>query len=185
MKSTYRDKVVNGICQGAKNYIKNSDNLETGFGPTIIGEWSAADTDCALWLNNVGQGSRWDGTYYDTDGNIATKACPKCSCKYRNEASIWPAGYQQFLSMYVDAQIDAFSGSYGSFFWNFKVEEGSEPHWSYFDLVVSRNDQYGHLSMEDSFYTRVANTRKKKLFLSHSGTWSCTCQYCRTKLQLC
>ncbi|KAG2175164.1 hypothetical protein INT44_007652 [Umbelopsis vinacea] len=135
MKSTYRDKVVNGICQGAKNYIKNSDSLETGFGPTIVGEWSAADTDCAMWLNNVGQGSRWDGTFYDEQGNLANKSCPKCSCKYRSEASVWPSGYQQFLQMYVDAQIDAFSGSYGFFFWNFKVEGGSEPHWSYFDLV--------------------------------------------------
>ena len=25
-------------------------------GPTIVGEWSIADTDCALYLNSVGQG---------------------------------------------------------------------------------------------------------------------------------
>ncbi|KAH8551538.1 glycoside hydrolase superfamily [Umbelopsis sp. PMI_123] len=135
MRSSYREKVVNGVCQGAKNYIRNSGNQETGFGPTIIGEWSAADTDCALWLNNVGQGAHWDGTYYDKGGNLTAKICPKCTCKYRNVASAWPPAYRQFLQMYMQGQIDAFSASYGFFFWNFKIEEGSEPHWSYFDLV--------------------------------------------------
>jgi glucan 1,3-beta-glucosidase len=137
MKASYREKVVNGICDGAMNYVRNSDSPETGFGPTIIGEWSAADTDCALWLNNVGQGSRWDGTFYDLKGNVIPNECRTCSCKYRNESLLWPAGYSQFLKMYVQGQIDAYSQSHGHFFWNFKVEDGSEPHWSYFDLVVS------------------------------------------------
>ncbi len=30
---------------------------------TIIGEWSTAATDCAMWLNGRGVGSRWDGTW--------------------------------------------------------------------------------------------------------------------------
>ncbi|KAJ2964449.1 hypothetical protein NQZ79_g639 [Umbelopsis isabellina] len=135
MKSSYRDKVVNGICNGAYNYVKSSQNLTTGFGPTIVGEWSAADTDCALWLNNVGQGSHWDGSYYEADGTKNEKICEKCSCKYRNEASLWPTQYRDYLKMYVQGQLDAFSTSYGYFFWNFKVEGGTEPHWSYFDLV--------------------------------------------------
>lgn len=135
MKSSYRDKVVNGVCNGAYNYVKSSHNLTTGFGPTIVGEWSAADTDCALWLNNVGQGSHWDGSFYEADGTKQEKICEKCSCKYRNDASLWPSQYRDYLKMYVQGQLDAFSNSYGYFFWNFKIEDGSEPHWSYFDLV--------------------------------------------------
>lgn len=30
---------------------------------TIIGEWSTAPTDCALWLNGRNIGARWDGTF--------------------------------------------------------------------------------------------------------------------------
>lgn len=152
MKTTYRDKVVNSICQAAKNTIRNSDNLETGFGPTIVGEWSAADTDCALWLNNVGQGSHWEGTFYDQSGQLASKVCTKCSCKYRNESSLWPSGYRQFVKMYMQGQIDAFSQSYGHFFWNFKVENGSEPHWSYFDLVVSERRDSRAICMRQTDY---------------------------------
>lgn len=35
------------------------------FGLTTAGEWSNAVTDCGLYLNNVGAGTRYEGTYID------------------------------------------------------------------------------------------------------------------------
>jgi hypothetical protein len=35
----------------------------TAFGMTTAGEWSNAVTDCGKWVNGVGQGQRYDGTY--------------------------------------------------------------------------------------------------------------------------
>lgn len=49
-------------CSGYTGLLVASQNPETGWGPTINGEWSQADTDCAPYLNNVGVGSRWTGT---------------------------------------------------------------------------------------------------------------------------
>ena len=36
------------------------------FGLTAAGEWSNAVTDCGLWVNGVGLGTRYEGTYTGT-----------------------------------------------------------------------------------------------------------------------
>ncbi|KAG0236749.1 hypothetical protein BGW41_000340 [Actinomortierella wolfii] len=33
------------------------------FGPTLVGEFSSATNDCAKWLNGIGIGTRWEGTF--------------------------------------------------------------------------------------------------------------------------
>lgn len=39
-------------------------NLTTArFGLSIAAEWSLAINDCGKWLNNVGNGQRYEGTY--------------------------------------------------------------------------------------------------------------------------
>ena len=41
-------------CDGWTKQTQESMNTATGFGPTLIAEWSQADTDCAKHLTNVG-----------------------------------------------------------------------------------------------------------------------------------
>jgi glucan 1,3-beta-glucosidase len=41
--------------------LVNTSMSEFGF--TIVGEFSNAVTDCGLFLNGVGMGSRYEGTY--------------------------------------------------------------------------------------------------------------------------
>ncbi|KAF9190558.1 hypothetical protein BGZ51_008496 [Haplosporangium sp. Z 767] len=98
------------------------------FGPTIVGEFSVAVNDCAKYLNGVGMGYRWDGTF---DGTPPKS--PNSTCTNENTASTYDAEYKKFLSDYFNAQIDAFEQGAGWFYWNFKTE--TNPLWSYFDGV--------------------------------------------------
>ena len=42
---------------------------------TVMGEWSTAMTDCALWLNGRNVGSRWDGTWFPAPGTPTLGSC--------------------------------------------------------------------------------------------------------------
>ncbi|KAI9629154.1 hypothetical protein KEM48_011000 [Puccinia striiformis f. sp. tritici PST-130] len=44
-------------------WAKGFNQTNTDFGFNFAGEYSLAVNDCGLWLNNIGVGSRYDGTY--------------------------------------------------------------------------------------------------------------------------
>lgn len=99
------------------------------FGPTMVGEWSQADTDCTLHLNGVFNGARWNGTFF---GN--KPACPtkdeKCDCsKDMADPATFSDEYKLFLQTWAEAQMSAFERSWGWFYWTWKTE--SAPLWSY------------------------------------------------------
>ena len=54
---SHNDK-IDYACKGWSGQMSISTDTSTGFGPTLCGEWSQADTDCATYLNNVGVGTR-------------------------------------------------------------------------------------------------------------------------------
>jgi glucan 1,3-beta-glucosidase len=99
--------------------------------PAMVGEWSQADTDCTKWLNGVGSGSRWDGTWL----NSGKPKCPtlnsQCSCDMANaDPSTYTSDYKNFLQQWAEAQMYAFEkSSWGWFYWTWKLE--SAPLWSY------------------------------------------------------
>jgi glucan 1,3-beta-glucosidase len=137
----HHDK-INFACGGWTAQALRSQNTATGFGPTLCGEWSQADTDCTQYLNNVGVGSRWEGTLnmISTPGGSAsgsvleptcpTKNNPQCSCKGANaDPSEYSAEYKQFLLMFAEAQMHSFEQGWGWFYWTWKTE--SAPQWSY------------------------------------------------------
>ncbi|EWC43676.1 hypothetical protein DRE_01563 [Drechslerella stenobrocha 248] len=108
-----------------------SDSVSSGFGPTMVGEWSQADTDCTRHLNGVGNGARWTGTFL-ADGS--SPACPtgdkQCSCEMANaDPSDYSPEYKLFLKTWAEAQMHAFEKSWGWFYWTWKTE--SAPLWSY------------------------------------------------------
>ncbi|GAB7336507.1 hypothetical protein MBLNU13_g09786t2 [Cladosporium sp. NU13] len=138
---THHDK-INFACGGWTKQALRSQNKATGFGPTLCGEWSQADTDCTQYLNNVGVGSRWEGTLNMVStpgGSISgsvleptcpTKNSPQCSCKGANaDPSDYSDGYKQFLLMFAEAQMHSFEQGWGWFYWTWKTE--SAPQWSY------------------------------------------------------
>jgi glucan 1,3-beta-glucosidase len=135
-------------CAGWTSQAKLSMNTNTGFGPTIFGEWSQADTDCAEYLNNVGVGSRWEGTLNmvdtpggSTSGSVLTPTCPtdnnpRCSCTQANaDSSSYSDSYRQWLKMFAEAQMDSFEYGWGWFYWTWQTE--SAPQWSYKDALAA------------------------------------------------
>ncbi|KAJ4419762.1 hypothetical protein N0V82_004805 [Gnomoniopsis sp. IMI 355080] len=130
---------VNYACEGWTEQTTESMDTSTGFGPTLVAEWSQADTDCAYNLNNVGWGNRWTGTY-DT-GNSSdplealTPRCPTeddtCDCTSANsDPSTYSDDYKQFLLYFASAQMDSFEKGWGWWYWTWWTSEGST-QWSY------------------------------------------------------
>ena len=143
----HHDK-INFACGGWTSQAKLSMNTNTGFGPTIFGEWSQADTDCAENLNNVGIGSRWEGTLNmastpggATTGSVLTPTCPtdnnpRCSCDEANaDTGSYSDTYKQWLLMFSQAQMYSFEYGWGWFYWTWKTE--SAPQWSYSDALAA------------------------------------------------
>lgn len=104
------------------------------FGPTLSGEWSQADTDCAPYLNNVNTGSRWTGTLSlpDPSLSVLTPVCPRkpCSCDRANaDPSTYSPSYKQFLQMFAEAQMFAFEKGWGWFYWTWETEGATQWSW--------------------------------------------------------
>ncbi|KAI9878331.1 MAG: hypothetical protein M1823_006972, partial [Watsoniomyces obsoletus] len=75
----HRDK-LNFACEAWTKQSQRSMDRTTGFGPTMCGEWSQADTDCTQYINNVATGTRWEGTF--NTGNASTSILvPQCPLK--------------------------------------------------------------------------------------------------------
>ena len=129
-------KKVNYACEGWTDQTQISMDKSTGFGPTIIAEWSQADTDCAPHLTNVGQGNRWEGTYKSGDAStqVLSPGCPTkdatCSCAQANaDPSQYSAEYKEFLQMFAEAQMASFEKGWGWFYWTWETETAVQ--WSY------------------------------------------------------
>jgi len=112
------------------------------FGPTLVGEFSSATNDCATYLNGVGVGYRWNGTFVEDNGVVGPAACQPekngeiegyCSCEEQNRVGYYTPEYRKFLSDFTQTQMDAFEQGLGWFYWNFKTEKNAL--WSYFDGV--------------------------------------------------
>ncbi|KAK3816410.1 MAG: glycoside hydrolase superfamily [Benniella sp.] len=123
-------------------WSKNMQRSSLKFGPTLVGEFSSATNDCAIYLNGIGVGYRWDGTFLNEDGVAEEAACqPKknghldgyCSCEVQNHVATYTPEHHQSLSDFTQAQMDAFEQGMGWFYWNFKTETSAL--WSYFDGV--------------------------------------------------
>ncbi|KAK7943081.1 beta-glucosidase 6 [Apiospora aurea] len=108
-------KKVQYACDGWTEQTQLSMNRATGFGPTMFGEWSQADTDCAKHVTNVGWGNRWTGT---------------CSCDQANaDPSRYSDTYKKFLKMFAEAQMVSFEKGLGWWYWTWDTEDA--PLWSY------------------------------------------------------
>lgn len=91
----------------------------------VVGEWSAALTDCVYWLNGVGHGSRYDGNY-ENSPYIG-------SCDNINNVTLWSDEKKQDTRKYIEAQLDAYDQGSGWVFWGYKTENTVE--WDFRALV--------------------------------------------------
>ena len=99
----------------AKTYASNVGHW------VVVGEWSAALTDCAPALNGYGLGSRWEGSF--PRGSTLTGR----SCGTINYIDQWNQTTKDDTSRYIKAQIDTYESlTQGWVFWNFKTTASAE-----------------------------------------------------------
>lgn len=108
----------------------------------IVGEWSAAMTDCAKWLNGVGRLARIDNTFQG-DGFIE-------DCRFSNDHTKMTRQDRINTRRLIEAQLDVYNQTNGFFFWTWKTEDAIE--WSMVDLA-----QIGlfPVPLDDRKYPRV------------------------------
>ena len=92
----------------------------------VVGEWSAAMTDCAAALNGYGKGARYEGLY---PGSTYVG-----SCQNINFIETWDQTFKDDTRMFIEAQLEVYE-KYGQgwIFWNFKTE--ASPEWDAFRLL--------------------------------------------------
>lgn len=110
--------------------------MATSYGPTLCGEWSQADTDCATYLNNVNTGNRWEGTLNLGSSSVTdlVPSCPPnsgtCECTDANaDGSHYSDQYKQWLLMNAEAQMTSFEFGWGWFYWTWITESATQWSW--------------------------------------------------------
>ncbi|KAF3916041.1 hypothetical protein ABW21_db0202278 [Orbilia brochopaga] len=101
------------VACGSLGEVTNSNKY------VVVGEWSAAMTDCARWLNGFGRGARYEGVY---DGSPRYGACSS-----QGTLSRMSYDQRQRLRMFIEAQIITYERrpySRGWIFWTWKTEPG-------------------------------------------------------------
>ncbi|ODQ64453.1 exo-1,3-beta glucanase [Nadsonia fulvescens var. elongata DSM 6958] len=95
----------------------------------VVGEWSAALTDCAPWLNGVGNGARWDGTF-------AKGTSLSNNCWPHNDVTAWSEEFRYNYRRYIEAQLDSYDQGAGWIFWCYKTENALE--WDFVKLTENK-----------------------------------------------
>lgn len=114
---------VNAACSFGRNLV-GVDKW------TVVGEWSAARTDCTKWLNGVGRGTRWEGTLAGGPSKIGD-----CGNRVQGSVASYSAEEKANTRAYIEAQLDAYELVNGWFFWTWK-SQGS-PDWELRDLLAN------------------------------------------------
>ncbi|KAG0669841.1 hypothetical protein C6P45_003236 [Maudiozyma exigua] len=110
----------------------DSINEELPYHPAVVGEWSGAITDCATWLNGVGVGARYDGSYYNTT-RYSTDDEPVGPCHSQYPIEQWNETYKRDVRQFIEAQLATYdTQTTGWIFWNWKTEDAYE--WDYKQL---------------------------------------------------
>ncbi|SCU82746.1 LAMI_0C00716g1_1 [Lachancea mirantina] len=98
---------------------------------TVAGEWAGATTDCTKWINGVGYGARYDGSFSkgsDTSSYIG-------SCQNNEDISSWSDDRKTETRKFIEAQLDAFELRGGWVFWCYKTETSIE--WDFQRLIYN------------------------------------------------
>ncbi|KAG8916640.1 hypothetical protein FRC01_002945 [Tulasnella sp. 417] len=97
------------------------------FGFTLAGEFSLGANDCGRWINGVGQGTRWEGTYTGGDGTNG-------DCTEWNDYASWT---QDRKDSFRQLAMNSFDALQHWFFWTWKIGPSiitgkiETPMWSY------------------------------------------------------
>ena len=107
------DQHISYACNQSQSFVEfESSNIWT-----VLGEWSNALTDCALWLNGRGVGARWEGKW----GTAANQQVFGSCDGYTGDSSTFSDEYKAQLREYFEVQIEIGEMVQGWVFWTWKV----------------------------------------------------------------
>ncbi|GKZ80556.1 exo-1,3-beta-glucanase [Aspergillus niger] len=118
------DDHVKTACSLATQHTMQSDK------PVVVGEWTGALTDCAKYLNGVGNAARYDGTY------MSTTKYGDCTGKSTGSVADFSADEKANTRRYIEAQLEAYEMKSGWLFWTWKTE--GAPGWDMQDLLANQ-----------------------------------------------
>lgn len=95
---------------------------------TVVGEWTGAQTDCAKWLNGLGKGARYDGTFQ------GSSHVGSCDGKYTGTVAGLSGNDKKNIRSFIEAQLDAYDAHTGWFFWTWRTE--GAPEWDMQALIA-------------------------------------------------
>ncbi|KAI9648611.1 glucan exo-1,3-beta-glucosidase [Ciborinia camelliae] len=123
----FTDALVNMTAAEHVEYVCTNARTWTGADKwVVVGEFTAAMTDCAWALNGLGVGSRYDGTYPNST-HVG-------SCEGKSDITTWSDSFKSDMKNYLSAQLASFeTKANGWIFWNFKTESAHE--WDAFKLL--------------------------------------------------
>ncbi|CCF57582.1 hypothetical protein KAFR_0C05910 [Kazachstania africana CBS 2517] len=149
-----------------------SINEQLGYHPAVVGEWSGALTDCATWLNGVGVGARYDGSYYNTT-LYTTNDSPVGNCTSQMPIEEWTSEYREQVRQFVEAQLATYGAkTTGWIFWNWKTENATE--WDYLklkaaDLFPVPFDNYTYFNTNGNIISAVSASLSREAFPSSTS----------------
>jgi len=117
------------VQQPCTNWAGGVNASMRAFGLTTAGEWSNAVTDCGLFLNGVGLGTRYEGDY--ADGGAWTRIG---SCEVWTDYASYTDDTKNAILQFALASMDALQDY---FFWTWKIGPSlasnkiETPAWSY------------------------------------------------------
>lgn len=109
------NQLNSSIRQHIQAIVDYSDGVTEERHPAVVGEWSAALTDCTYWLNGVDRGARFDGTFRN---NITIGECDNIQ-DYLN----WSPEFRNDTRRFIELQIQSYGLSSGWIFWTYKTED--------------------------------------------------------------
>lgn len=133
------DEKLQTVCQWGQQH-------KTDTHWNIVGEFSAALTDCTKWLNGVGVGARMDGSFWKN----GQESHYIDTCKFNDDILTWSMDRRQKTRHYIETQFDVFEQTGGWIFWCYKTERSIE--WD-----ASKLAAYGMLPqpLTDRKYSKV------------------------------
>ncbi|OWB63271.1 hydrolase activity, acting on glycosyl bonds protein [[Candida] boidinii] len=149
---------IDGHVQGVKEY---GSNILKEKHLKIVGEWSAALTDCAYWLNGVGRGSRYEGTY-DNDEAIGV-------CGDIENVDSLNNTMKKNIRTLIEAQLNEYNKTQGWIFWCYKTE--STISWDMKRLV--ENDLFPQPLTQRKYLSSASKLLFNSLSLNLQITFFC------------
>ncbi|KAK4686576.1 glucan 1,3-beta-glucosidase, partial [Tremellales sp. Uapishka_1] len=98
---------------------------------TIVGEFTPANTDCALWLNGRGTGARYDNTL---NSSAKLQFPGDCSGKSGADPSVFTAEYIDHLARSFEYQTYVYEKASGWLMWTWKAEQAAD--WSMQEMIT-------------------------------------------------